>query len=1140
MLLTIPIFMHCLSDKNSIERNFVSTKVINGGDGRRQKEAENFGSFSHDCLLRFKRCFSLKKNRKRGVRASYYLDSNKERDISIFTGPSKGEKKIRHDTMTSSVSGRSKARITRVFDGDSFKDETEEIQVVRGDRYLQDFLRFFKFYNQLVVSKNGSDCYQNNLDSSPLWWEIRNKQDLGIQAIRLRNDSLNPVVLDPCNKALFEFIDSVDPRGDGSAFSFEQEAFSNLSSFMSCKKTMLFRNFLSGLYYEKDRKYFPVLHAYSQIRNQLINRLTDFLLVIKKSSLILDGEIGIDISNSIESKKGFFPSIMKENMPFTEISSKKLGLSSSGYFDFNEILPNYFKASLGIPKETTNQSENLNKLKGRGSLDSIYFLVKLYGRNRIILLYSTYIFLFHDYFCALSTEYFFQINYWLDGWTGHGEYISVTEIATEYTVFKWKDDVKRLLNDYVTFRINECINVQLNVREWINTTRNLYLSPVGKFFGKSMKDNLEELICRVSIMRNKLLNNTDASLGSTNQHTKKSFHRFLDVLFLSKMIVAEITRQKALIDTIDYCIEKLNDLDENLNQMDIIELDFLSSLFDGYIDEHILFFKTILERKRSFFIQPRLLKSEELVGSSIALKPALNPTFLGLPHIETIRAGFSSEALSSTGGKIWNLFLHYLNCEGGSIRDIGAGISKNIFDKMDKLNDSPIRSRAENNFIPKIERGFFIGKCNSSYFNVLENFSVGSGKKEKAISSDIISFIHPQLSDLLSSNSSKQTAGTAAGHLLTSIQFILSNLHESTTIVTHLDGLPNSISDLNGLLASLNSSPREAIDSFLSSCRNDGVSLEEASVNSDSWSDHQRPQPRWNLVLDRVNSEKFLKNGLDSKNGSTRHRVYQNDLSIGYFWEPEKLDTPYWSLRFSLCNDVTLRFLARSIGKEVPREDAGFADSSAQEEAIRPSHFTNFNELSKDLNRYKISWIFWKDSMDEKWSLLIDYIHLFFTPTWWRYFYELIRETYPEIVLKISYDSNHDLPRISKRIAEDLLGGAKGYLFRSLQRLGLKLETNSINTTFSEIDLIIPKKIPDEAEMSHPGEWSVSQFSNRPIFYCCILSILFVLTLLKHPLSAVSGSNSFHSWKRFDTIEYLTDPMRGSYLKKVMYSPPTS
>nr|AYW15378.1 Ycf2 [Jamesonia brasiliensis]AYW15394.1 Ycf2 [Jamesonia brasiliensis] len=1138
MLLTIPILMYRLSDKNPIERSLLLTKVINGGEGIRKKQAENPGNFSRNCFLRFKRFLSILKNTKRGVLASYYLDSNK--DISISAGSS-NEEKICYDVMTPSVSGRWKARRMIdsplfLFGGDIFNDETEEIQAVRGNRYLQNPIRFFKFYNQFLVSKNGSDCYQNNSDSS-LLRKIRNKQDLDrFQSIRLRSDSLRFVVLDPCDKSLLESIDSADHRGDGWAFCFEQEGFSNLYSLTSCEKTMLFRTFLSGLDSEKYGKDFPVLHAYSEIRNKLINRLTDLPSRIKKSNLILEGEKVIDVSNSIKSQKGILPPRMGSNITFTELSGKKLGLAGSGYFDFNEIFPTSFEACLSIPKETTNPSEKNHfskKLKGRENLDSIYSLVRLYGRSEIISLYPTYIFLLHDYFCALSTEYLSQIKYWLDVWTGSREYTIVARIATEQRVFEWKGNVERLLNEYITSQIDECKNVQSNVHRWLDTTGGLSLSPVEKSMGKEMRNDLEEFICRVSIMKNELLTKTGACLGSTNQQTKKYF-RFLDLLFLSKMIVAEATHQKAMIDTIDYCIEKLDDIDfDKLNKMDLIDFDFLSSLFDGDIDEQILSLKTILRRKRSFFIEPRLLRGQESVGPSTALKSA--PTIPGLPRIEAIRAGFSNDAFSITRWQFWNLFLHDLNREGGSIKDIGGGISKNNSDQINKINDSPVRSRARNKFISKIKGGFFIGRCNSSYLNVLENFSGGSN--EKAISSESISSIHTQLSNSLSSNFSKQIAWKAAGHLLKPIQVISSNLHESATIVTRLDGLPNSISDLNGLLASLNSSPCEVIDSSLSSCSNDDFFSEEVSVNS---SDHQRPQPRWNLVLDQANSKKFVKDGLDPRNGSTRNRVYQNGVSLGYFWEPEELDTPYWLLKFSLCNDVISRFLAGSIGKEVPPEDARFADSSAREEATCLSYFTNSNEFSKDLNKYRISWIFWRDSMDEKWSLLRDYIPLFFTPTWWKYFYDLIRETYPEIVLKLSYDSNHDLPRIWEGIAKDLVGGAKGYLLRNLQRLGLRFENNSIRTLLSGIDLLILEEIPDEPEMSHPGEWPVSQFSNRTIFYCCILSILFVLALLKHPLSAVSGSNFFRSWKRFDTIEYLTDPMRGSYLKKVMYSPPTS
>ena len=431
MLLTIPIFMHCLSDKSSIEKSFVLTRIINGGNEVRKKQAESYGDLSYNCFLGFKRSLSVEKNDKRRVPVSHYLGSNE----TISAGSTKGEKLVRYDGMIPLLSRRWKACIVRnsLLGGDISKDETERIQLFCRDRYLQNSIRFFKFYNPMEVSKNGSDCYQSDFDSL-LLREIHNKRDLDrLQATQLKNDLLSPVVLDSCDKTLLESVDSADRWEGGSVSYFEREAFSNLSSFTSCKKTRSFHDCISGVDCDKNREDFLILHPYSQMRNELLNRLAEFFLIIEKSNLIFNGAIVFDVSDSIKSGKGF-PLKMKENLPFTRVSAKNFGLASSRYFDFNEILPNYFKVSLGIPKKTINRSENTTsskKLKGKDNIHSIYSLVRLYGRNRIIPLYSTYIFLFCDYFCALSTEYFFRIKYRLDGWTGSGEYTGVTRIATE-------------------------------------------------------------------------------------------------------------------------------------------------------------------------------------------------------------------------------------------------------------------------------------------------------------------------------------------------------------------------------------------------------------------------------------------------------------------------------------------------------------------------------------------------------------------------------------------------------------------------------------------------------------------------------------------------------------------------------------
>nr|YP_009691057.1 conserved hypothetical chloroplast protein ycf2 [Saccoloma inaequale]YP_009691073.1 conserved hypothetical chloroplast protein ycf2 [Saccoloma inaequale]QEG57837.1 conserved hypothetical chloroplast protein ycf2 [Saccoloma inaequale]QEG57853.1 conserved hypothetical chloroplast protein ycf2 [Saccoloma inaequale] len=1123
MLLTIPIFMHCLSDRSSIERGFILTKIINGGDVLKKEQAENYGDFSYDRFLRFKRSLSVEKDGKRRTPVSYYVGSKKNNSA----GSTKDEKQVRYNAMNPLVSGRWKVCIVRdsLLGGDISKGDFEKIQLFWRDRYSQNYNGFFKFYNHAGVSKNGSDCYQSDFDSL-FFWKIRNKRDLdGLQAPRSRNDSLSPLILDSCDKALLESEYSADCRGNGSVFHFEREAFSNLSSFPSWKKTMSFRDCIFGFYCHRNGEDSPILPTYSQMKNGLINRLTEFLSIIEKSNLIFHGAISVDINNSVKSGKRF-PSKLKEDL---RILGKELGLpSSSIYLDLSEILPKYFEVSLGV---VTNRGENttfLNQLKGKGNIHPIYSLVRLYGRNRIISLYSTYIFLFYDYFCALSTEYFSRIKYRLDGWAGSGESTGVPRIATEQRLLEWKNNIERLLDESINFRIDEYKNVQSNVHRWLDTTENSSFFPKGKVFLETKYD-LGESICGVSILRNELLNSFGTSIGNTNQHNEKYFHRFLNVLFLYKMMVAEVTRQEVLVDTIDYCIEKLNDIDlEKLNTIDLEKLDLLSGLFDGYIDEQIISLKTILERKRSLFSESRLLMNKKSVGSSTALEPAANLTPVGLPRIEATRTGFSNDALSTTKGQIWNLFLQNLNRGKGSTRDIGGSISRYIFDEVNELNfldhsNLPVQNCAGSDFIPRIKRDFLIGKCNSSYFDVLTNFYVGSD--DETTSSNIISSIYPQLSDLLSSNLSKQTAGETADHVLTPVQSISSNLHESaTSLLTHSDRLFYSISDLKRLLAL-----------FLSPCSSAGIDLEKTLINSDPSADRRpRPRPK-NLGLDRVNLEKFIENGSGSKNVSTKNRFYQDDSSIGSFWEPERLETLYWSLRLSLGNDVTSRSLAGSIGKKVPHKNAEFADPSIQKEPIRPSYFINFDELSKDLNNYKISWIFWRDNIGEKWSLFRDYIPWFFTPNWWRYFYDLIRETYPEIVLKFNDDLNHNLPRIFKRIVEDI-DGAKAWLFQSL---GLRFKNDSINIILSKIDLLILEEIPDEAEMSHPRGWSVSKSSNKSIFYYFILSILFVLVFFKHHLSAVSGSNSLHSWKRFNTVEYLTDPKRGSYLKKVMYSPST-
>jgi len=351
MLLTIPISMHCLGDKRSIERSFVLAGVINGGDGVIKKQAENYGDFSCDCFPRFERSLSVGRSGGRGIPVSHYLGLSED----ISAGSTGKEKQVRCDAMIPPVSGRWKTRVVRdsLLGRDISKDETERIQAFCRDRFLQNSNRFFKFYNCPVVSRNN----QSDFDSL-FFRENHNKRDLGrLQATQLINDSSGAVVLNSYDKALLESGDSADHRGDGSGFYFEREAFSNLSSFTACEKAASFRGCISGLDCGKDGEEFTILHTYSQMRDGLISRLTEFISIIEKSNLIFDGAIVIDVSNSVKSGKGF-PSKTKGDTPLTRISGKKLGLASSRHLDLDEILPNYFQIFLGIPRNISNRSEN--------------------------------------------------------------------------------------------------------------------------------------------------------------------------------------------------------------------------------------------------------------------------------------------------------------------------------------------------------------------------------------------------------------------------------------------------------------------------------------------------------------------------------------------------------------------------------------------------------------------------------------------------------------------------------------------------------------------------------------------------------------------------------------------------------------
>nr|AJE61520.1 Ycf2 [Dipteris conjugata] len=828
---------------------------------------------------------------------------------------------------------------------------------------------------------------------------------------------------------------------------------------------------------------FSILHAYSQLINESRNRLTGFLLRVKKSNLI-SSKVRIG-SSSEEPRKAF---LSRGDLSFGGILDEESEMQNGAYFDLDKIISNRLEILFDVPVERTDGSENptFSDESGEGgNISSTYSLVRVYERNRLISLYSVYTLFSRDYFCTLASEYLSRINYQLGSREGGEGSTGVTRIAIEQRLLEWRGNIERLLHECIISPIDEYADVRSNMHRWLDTIRDLSFSP--------------------SIYR---------------------------------IIIPKYISEEASTDGIDYLVYKLNNIDYPL-------LDFLLSSLN--LDEKISFLKRIFGRKDSFFIESGLLMDEESVGSSIFLKPAVNPFLVESSCIECIGTKLPNGAYSATGRQDWDLFLDNLNYGKGSNRNIGS-ISGSISDEVDTPNfidysHLPVLNCAGRDFISIIRRrDSLVGGYSSSYSDILENSYTGSG--DEVIPSleigsldtkNITSSIQSQVSDSLLPNSSQRTERETIDHILATTESTPSDLDESAIPpLTHSDRFLDSISDLRGLLTGLNLSPRETGDSSLSSCGSDGNYLERTLINSKLSADW-RSRPRLkNSGVDQVDSEGSIEKRSNSRNDSIGNQFYQNDSHIGYFWESEESETLYWSKKFSLCSSVASRSPTGLTGEKVLYENTRLADTRVQKEPILPSHLINFDELSKDLNKYKISWIFWRDNICEKWSPFGEYIPRFFTPNWWRYFYDLIREIYPEIVLKVSDDLNYTFPGITERVAEDI-GNARACLSLSLRS---RFRNDSISNVLSKIDLSIFEEITNQTQVSH-SRWSVFRFSNKYAPSYLVFSILFVLAFLKHYLSAVSGSNSPHLWKRFNITGYLIDPMRGFYLEKVMYSPST-
>nr|YP_010958389.1 conserved hypothetical protein ycf2 [Vandenboschia auriculata]ALO81807.1 conserved hypothetical protein ycf2 [Vandenboschia auriculata] len=278
--------------------------------------------------------------------------------------------------------------------------------------------------------------------------------------------------------------------------------------------------------------------------------------------------------------------------------------------------------------------------------------------------------------------------------------------------------------------------------------------------------------------------------------------------------------------------------------------------------------------------------------------------------------------------------------------------------------------------------------------------------------------------------------------------------------------------------------------------------------------------------------EKSMKQRLNLGNNLIENQSFHNpfDFHIVSLFEPRVPEVFYWFKRLSLHKNIASIFLPRT--KSLYKDPIfGDINTYIRDEPSHTSYIVNFNGLSRYLISYRFRWIFWRNGSCQKWDLFREYMPWFFTSNWWKYFYNLIVETYPEIVLNLSDQFNSNL--INK--VSDNTKNAIVYLLADLR---LIFGRGSIKKILARLDLIILKELTNQTK-TICSRWSVFRCLNKPILSYYLLSIVVVLLFINHSLSVALGLDSFHLWNQFHTIRYLIDPMRSLYLKKVMYSPST-
>nr|YP_009531770.1 cell division protein [Leiosporoceros dussii]AXZ70883.1 cell division protein [Leiosporoceros dussii] len=187
------------------------------------------------------------------------------------------------------------------------------------------------------------------------------------------------------------------------------------------------------------------------------------------------------------------------------------------------------------------------------------------------------------------------------------------------------------------------------------------------------------------------------------------------------------------------------------------------------------------------------------------------------------------------------------------------------------------------------------------------------------------------------------------------------------------------------------------------------------------------------------------------------------------------------------------------------------------------SSIMNFLEENKKTEVFKKSYFL------KKWYFFQNYTLWFFTSQWWKYLNNVLLETFPEILLNTTDQSKYISYKTMQYIEETLKNVKKNLEFM--------LETSIFNKFYRNSEIRLLKQIHNQQGSIYIYIWSHFNFINLPNApYLTIISLSFFGYLaFQNYFSTSIGLDYIDSWRHFKVIQYLRDPLRGSYLERWMY-----